>query len=283
MPVSISLGQSQVVAGSNNSVFTYNFPNSASFVQGDKIALQNLALYYSWTNISSTYGNNTFSYIWTGSSTTTTAVVIPNGFYSIAQLNSYLQSRFFANGQYLIDASGNYVYYLEIVANSSLNSFQINSYPVPQTLPTGFTQPANWAGYSASASNSPQLIIPATNIQTLLGFATGTYPPAAQNTAYSATSTTTPQISPVTSVYMFCSLVRNNLSRPNLILYNFSPNVGYGSQIQITPPYLVYIPIQAGNYPSITVSFYDQNFNSLVVGDPNMTILLAIKLASEEI
>ena len=281
MPITISLNASNVVAGSTNSVYSYRFPNSAVFSKGDKVALQSLSIYYSWYNITSVYNNNSFSYNWTvGVVTTVYPVVLPNGFFTISNINSYFQSVMFANGTYLINASGNFVYYSEIVANSVVNAFQINSYPVPTVLPAGYSQPANFAGYPAVPS-TPQFIIPSTSIQTLLGFTQGSYPPAIQSTAYSALSQTTPQISPITSVYMFCNLVRNNLSRPNSILYNFSANTTFGSQIQIVPPYLISIPIQQGTYPEVRVSFVDQNYNAIAIGDPNVSILLAISTADD--
>ena len=74
-----------------------------------------------------------------------------------------------------------------------------------------------------------------------------------------------------------CSLVKNGLSRPNQIIYNFSANTTYGSQIQIVPPFQVFSPIQEGSTPDITISFLDQNFNPIVIGDSNISVLLAIK------
>ena len=281
MPVSLALTQANVVSGTNKSVYSYNFPNSAVFKDGDRVALQNLNIYYSWNNITAAYKNNSFSYTWVvGVAVTTYVVTLPDGFYTIGQINAYLQSVMYANNHYLINGAGNYVYYLEIVANSIQNAFQINSYPIPTSLPAGYTAPAGWGGYPTSLS-TPQFIIPATNIQTLLGFTVASYPLAIQTTAYSAISNMTPQISPVTSVFLMCNLVKNNLSRPNQILYNFSPNTTYGSQIQITPPFQVFVPIQQGSYPSITISFLDQNFNPLVIGDSNISILLAIKTKDE--
>jgi hypothetical protein len=275
--VSIALTQSDVVSGSNNSKYNYRFPISAFFREGDQVALQTLNIYYSWPNISSTNNNNTFSYIWpTGAGSVTVNITVPNGFYTIEELNAYLQSVMVANNQYLIDSSGNYVYYLQITSNSTLYSFQLNSWPVPTSLPSGYTAPVGFPAYPTT-TRTPQFVIPSTNITTLLGFAAGSYPSAPQASAYSATSTQTPQISPVSSVNILCSLLNNSLSRPVNLLYNFAPNTTYGSQIQITPPTMVYQPIQTGTYNEIGISFVDQDFQPLNILDSNISVILSIK------
>jgi hypothetical protein len=277
---SIALTQGDVVSGSTNSVYEYNFPaGGVHFSKGFDVALQSLSMYYSWPNISASQGNNTFSYIWQG---VTTNVTIPTGFYTIAELNSYLQFIMVSNSQYLIDSTGNYVYYLEITTNSTLYSIQINAYPIPTALPVGYTAPPGWPGYPAVAE-TPQFVVPNTNFTNLIGFAAGTYPPVVQATTYSATSSFTPQVSPTSSVFILVNLINNKYGIPNTILYNFTPTVGYGSSISIMPPYLIYSAVQEGNYNSIRVSFVDQNFQPLNVLDSNLVILLAIRPPEQRI
>ena len=279
---SIALNQSNVVSGTSNSIYEYVFPSGGvKFTKGFAVALQSLNLYYSWPNISASQGNNTFSYIWPVGPTTVN-ITVPTGFYTIAELNSYLQYIMVQNGHYLINSSGNYVYYLELTTNSSLYAVQFNSYPIPTALPAGYTAPGSWPGYPVVAS-TPQLVVPATNFRNLIGFAAGTYPTVVQATTYSATSSFTPQVSPVSSVFMLVNLVNNKYAIPNSILYNFSPNVTYGSTISVIPPYLVYSKIQEGNYTSIRVSFVDQNFAPLNILDSNLTILLAIRPPEEKV
>ncbi len=273
----ISLNQSNVVSGSSNSRYQYSFPaGGVTFSVGFEVALQSLSMYYSWPNITGANSNNTISYSWKG---TVVNVNIPNGFYTISELNAYLQSVMVANNQYLINSSGNYVYFLEIATNSSLYAVQLNCYPIPtatQAATLGYTAPSGWGGYPVAAQ-TPQFIVPSTNIQNILGINAGTYPSVVQSTTYSKTSDFTPQVSPTSSVYLLVNLVNNRYGLPQNIIYNFSPNVTYGSQLSVMPPYLVYSKIQEGTYSTISVQFVDQNYQALNILDSNIAVLLSIR------
>lgn len=66
-------------------------------------------------------------------------VTIPDGYYDMTTLNSYLQFVMQQNGHYLINTAGNYVYFLEFVMNTSLDRVELHSWQLPQTLPTGWS------------------------------------------------------------------------------------------------------------------------------------------------
>ena len=138
----IVLNQTNILAGSNNSTLVYNFPTSVRF-DNHQIAVQSVNMYYSWTNINSTsLKNNTFTYTWVVAGTTTSyTVTIPNGLYEISDINSFLQYTFIQRGQYLINTTGQYVYYAEFLVNPNTYSVNIITYPVPTSLPTGWTLP----------------------------------------------------------------------------------------------------------------------------------------------
>ncbi len=161
--------------------------------------------------------------------------MLPNGFYTNSDLNSYLQQYCITNGLYLINASGQYVYYCEFLTNSNYYAIQFNAYSIPTALPAGWTQPANWIGYPAVAY-TPQLIVPSTNFRNVIGFNTGTYPSVQQTTTYSKLSDFVPQVSPVQSIILSCSLLSNQYSNPRTALYSFSPaGTAFGSLIQSNP------------------------------------------------
>ena len=108
----IVMNSSNLVQDGQNNKLIYKFPNSVVF-KNNSIAVSSVSMYYSWFNISQALGNNTFTYSWTNGTTVTTyQVVIPDGLYEIAQLNSYLQFVMISNDTYLIDSSGKYVYCL---------------------------------------------------------------------------------------------------------------------------------------------------------------------------
>ncbi len=272
----VILNMSNVVSnGGLNNVYRYTFPGSTGF-RNSKIAVSNIQIFYSWQNITSNYANNTLSMIFpTAATTATVSVTIPNGTYSVADLNSYLQSVMVANNYYLINGAGDYIYYLELVENASRYAIQLNTYPVPTALPAGWTNP----GWTLPAVGyTPQLVVPNTSIQTLLGFVAGTYPSPQQTAAYSVLSTSVPQLSPVSSVIVGCNLVNNKLSNPRSVIYSFSPGgTTYGNLIQSSAYQYSWVDIQDGTYSSIDITFYDQNFNNLQILDTNLVIFLLIQ------
>ena len=85
------------VNGSN--VFQYTFPNGFELPQGSEIAINSVNIPYSWINVSSTLGNNTFSYYISGNATAYT-VTLSNGFYLASDISNALQSAMKANGHY---------------------------------------------------------------------------------------------------------------------------------------------------------------------------------------
>ncbi len=63
------LSGANVVAGSNNTIYKYQFPQSIQLDKYASIALLKLDIYYCWFNISaSLYNNHQFSYKWFNSS-----------------------------------------------------------------------------------------------------------------------------------------------------------------------------------------------------------------------
>lgn len=258
---------------SDVSKFTYKFPTTINFPKHE-IALVNASVFYSWNNITSAYANNKFSYVWPVGNQTVN-ITIPDGFYTTAQINAYLQSIMVSNGHYLISGS-NYVYYLELIENPSLYAIQLNSYPIPSVLPAGYSAPANWPGYPALAS-TPQFVVVQNDFTKIIGFNVGTYPTIVQASSYSKTSDFTPQISPVSSVILSCSLVDNKFSIPADVFFCFTPDKPFGSLLDIRPYSFSWNEIAPGSYGQFDVVFYDQNFNLLKLKDTQIVIILAIR------
>lgn len=273
----IILNSSNVVAGSNNSIYRYVFPQGSVKFNKSKVAVASISMYYSWYNILASLGNNTYTYTWfdnAGSSNHT--ITMPDGFYDIEAINSYLQSQMIANGHYLVDGSGNYVYYLEFVTNSTYYSIQVNSYPIPTALPATYTNPASIT-FPVTAS-TPLLTVNADAFRDIIGFNAGTYPAVTQATNYSKLSDYTPQVSPVQSVILSCTLLNNRYSNPTTILYSFSPaGTTFGSLIQATPSQFSFVDIQSGNYNTFDIAFLDQSFNFLKINDNNLVVQLLIE------
>jgi hypothetical protein len=121
------------------------------------------------------------------------------------------------------------------------------------------------------------------SISQTVGAVTGTFYPvtATQSPSYSTiqtfSSAFTPQVSPLSSYVLTCSLLQNNYAVPNSLLYSFSPTGNFGASFTVAPYEYSFIDIQAGQYNSFNISFLDQNLTPVVLQDSNLVILLVIK------
>lgn len=282
----IVLNQSNILAGSNNSTLVYNFPTSVRF-DNHQIAVQSVNLYYSWANINSTsLRNNTFTYTWVvGASTTTYTVIIPAGLYEISDINSFLQFTFIQRGQYLINATGQYVYYAEFLVNPNTYAVNIITYPVPTSLPSGWTAPLANAQTGAVAfvgfptqNFNPLITIPA-NFSLIMGYTTNfaTSQNTGVNTILTYTSSISPQVQPNPTALMTISNISNEYSSPSSVIHSVVPDVGFGELIKSIPNEYVWCKLLKGTISSLFVRFVGQDSNNLAILDPNMTIILLIR------
>lgn len=340
------INSSNYVAGSGNT-FVYKFPTATSFAKGDRVALANVAMTNSTYNISAARGNNTVTILWasllkndiekipSGTAVTINGVTwraeyqnynfyFPDGFYTITQLNTYLQLQMFNMGMFMTKDNGaNIIYFFNIVAIPSQYSVQIQAYALPNigdqatwALPVlgdmvpinaipgltgalaGTTYPRagaskNWwcsdglipANFNINAT--PQLTLPS-SFSSLLGFTATSF---AWNNRVRATyassatnfnSTTAPQIAPVNSYIMTCSLLNNPYAVPINVFYTIPLSVGIGSLMSIYPSQLIWNDIAPNNYNQITIQFFDQVFNSITLQDPNIVVMLVILGEGEE-
>lgn len=283
------LNGTNVVSNGFNDTYKYSFPTGAVNFKNDQIAVSAVNMYYSWFNItsattSSQYGNNSFQYYWYNNAGIQGpyTITLPDGYYSVADLNAYLQSIMVSNGHYLVNSVGDYVYYLELVENATYYAVQFNSFPIPTALPAGWTNPA--AITFPAVATTPQLVILSTNnFGTVIGFNAGTYPTPVQATNYSKTSDFTPVIDPASSLIMTCNLLNNRYALPSTLLYSFTPaNTAFGAIINITPPEMSFVDIQDGSYNDIIIEFRDQNLRRLRINDTQLVIMLTIRNKREE-
>jgi hypothetical protein len=287
---SIILTGSNVSASDRtNSTLVYNFPSSVSF-PNHEIAVSSVSMYYAWYNIDTSatvLNNNQFSYTWVvGVTTTTYQVIIPAGIYEIADINNFLQFTMIQNGHYLINSASENVYYAEFLVNVNRYSVDINTFPVPTSLPTGFTQPvANpatgalaWGGYPTQVFN-PLITIPATNnfykiVGYVAGFATSQNTNIGTNLSYH--SSVAPQVQPNPTLFLNCNLVNNIYSNPSTNIFAITPTGALGSQIVIQPSEFTYNTIQ-GTTASLVFQLRGQSGSPITIQDTNMTIVLCIR------
>jgi len=282
------------VEGNDNNTFVYNFPNSV-ILKDKYIAVSSITMYYCWFNIRSSYNNNTFTYSWTvGGVSTNYNVILPDGLYEIADINSYLQWTMIDNGHYLIDTAGDNVYYAELVVNPTRNKVQLNTYQVPTSLPTGFTQPTGFAGYPTQTFNP--IITFTAEFNKIVGYTAGFasnpningayVPPTGNNNnnwvakedqKLSYLSNLIANVQPNSSIFMGISNINNPYSQPSSIIYSVVPNVAIGQQITERPPNFMWNKMIDGTYNQLRVQFLGLDKSPIPLTDPNLTIMLVIR------
>jgi hypothetical protein len=282
----IVLNSTNILAGSNNSTLVYNFPTSVKF-DNHQIAVQSVNMYYSWRNIDSTsLKNNTFTYTWVVAGATTVYTVnIPPGLYEIADINNFLQFTFIQRGQYLINATGQYVYYAEFLVNPNTYAVNIITYPVPTSLPSGWSLPVANTQTGAVAfvgfptQNFNPLITISAKFSLIVGYATNftTSQNTGVNTILTYTSSISPQVQPNPTALMTISNISNEYSSPSSVIHSVVPDVGFGELIKSIPNEYCFVKLLKGTISSLFVRFVGQDGNSLAILDPNMTIILLIR------
>ena len=122
MSFTLVLNSSNVVNRNTNSTYQYNFIGGNFIVDDDmEVMLSSAQIPYSIFNTATAYNNNKLIFGFpTGSATnsyTTFNITFPDGFYAVSDIRYYVQQFCITNGLYLIDASGNNVYYVEFQSN----------------------------------------------------------------------------------------------------------------------------------------------------------------------
>jgi hypothetical protein len=268
----------------NNSTYTYNFPYTVD-LSNFELALANVSLYYSWFSITPQLNNNQFTFNFpNGASNITYTVNITSGTYTVEQLNNFLEYFMFNNGLYLTNtATGELTYYLQILENENAYKIQIISYPLPTSLPSGYT---NGGGITfPTSSRQPQLIVPNTDFVNLIGFSAGTYPATQNASTYTVNGDLVPQISGgIQSVIMNCNVVNNKYSSTNSqsIHVLTSAGVQFGNLIVSEPNEYNFVPSGISSTSNITITFTDNYNRPLEIQDPNLTIKLLLKEKSIE-
>ena len=284
--------QKNVVPGSNNTVFEYNFPGGGiQLKHNTKLALASITMYQSTPNISAALNNNSFSYKWLGGATEF-PVVMPDGFYEISDMNNFLHQTMLNNGHYLTEVStNNAVWFLTMSVNPSTYKIDLLSFPLVNTFytPALYTQPAAVSGIPVwsvpAVSANPQYVITSNLFTNVVGFSAGTYPAASNNTVITTSSSTfSPQVNPLSSYLVKCNLVNNPYGIPNSLIYSFPPAGTFGQQFVVAPNEYSFIDAQDGYYNSMRIEFTDQNDRPVVILDSNINILVVItdRIGSDE-
>ena len=89
MPKVILLNSSDYTANSGNT-YTYSLPQNYKSNVGDQIGVSSDSMYNSTFNITASRGNNTIQLIWNSAIPVTYNLTIPDGYYSVSDINFFL-------------------------------------------------------------------------------------------------------------------------------------------------------------------------------------------------
>ena len=276
---------SRNIVGFNNNTFQYNFKNNGFTIPiGSEISVSSIQMPYSWYNVSTFYQNQNFRIIWPTIDTTQTInynVVLDDGFYTVDDIQNFIEQFCITNKLYLINANGDYVYYINLNYNLSAYKIQLILEPVPVSLPVGYSAPVGFPAFPTNAGGrTPRFQVLDDLFGRLIGFNVGISPPATITTAsYDKLSDYTPLGSNVNSIIVRCNVISNDVSMPSDILDSFGIPTGsnFGSNIVYEPSFQKWVTIREGTYSSMILTIQDQDFNDIKILDPNSVITLIIK------
>jgi len=275
MTLNLILNNNNVVSGSNNTRYRYKFNSPLEIKDEAEMTIANITMPYSWFNITTVNNNNriTFVFPFSGGAISYN-FIMPDGCYSVTDINAFLQQQCIANGLYLIDENGNNVYYTTLLYNPSYYAVQVIIQTVPSSLPTNWTQPSNWNGYPTTTTKSPTISFSA-NLFTLLGYPFLTLGTGTGN--FSFLSPLVPQGSIVNSLVIRSSIIDNDSGFPTDVLDVMPITSTFGANINYTPNTLKWVKCTAGTFQYFDIFFSDQNLNPMYILDNNVCISILLK------
>ena len=263
----------------SNNMYRLKLPKAVQFKKGDKLSLYSFSMYNSFYNISaSQYGNSNITFTWFNG--TVYDWVIPDGYYSLSDLNLWLQQQFIINKLYCTNANNSQnIYFVQFQTNSVLYKAQIDVYFMPSSTNAalyGYQIPSG-ASWTFPATNTMNKITINSNLKSYFGFSTqttfGEITPV-QNMNY--LSNICPTISPVFSIYLGCNLIVSEFNQIGNLFSQFPISAAYGNLIKIESTIDSQISIKEGIYSDIIITLWDQENRPLIFIDNELTLFLII-------
>jgi hypothetical protein len=202
------------IIGINNNTFQYKFINSGFTIpEGAEISVSSIQVPYSFYNVSNFYQNRNFCITWpVGAGSQNFDVVLDEGFYTVNDIQNFIEKFCIKNSLYLINANGDYVYYIYLAYNTTAYKIQLISAPVPTATPVGYTKPASFPAYPTVSAKTPLFVVQDDKFGSLLGFNIGTYPAVFQSAQFDKVSDYyTPKGSNINSIVVRCNCCENSV------------------------------------------------------------------------
>ena len=278
------LNSSHYVSGSSN-VFRYNFPNLPYFQNGEQIAVMSFSMYNSVFNVTSALNNNAFQVKLNFATPVTTTITLPDGFYSVDDIQNYIEYIMLQNKQYVVNSSGQNIFFFHLVENSVYYTINVICDLLPtsaQATTLGYTQPAGatWS-YPTTEAASQFIVLSTNSFGSIIGYDAATIGTGGTSAEIFSTDNT-PNIQPVNSFMVRCNMVNSSYSIPTDVIYTKSIDTGFGNLIQQHVNYPIWHDISPQSFGYCELTITDQVFNSVIINDVyGSVIVLAIKNKDE--
>ena len=263
----------------SNNMYRLKLSKAVQFKKGDKLSLYSFSMYNSFYNISaSQYGNSNITFTWFNG--TIYNWVISDGYYSLSDLNLWLQQQFIINKLYCTNANNSQnIYFVQFQTNSVLYKAQIDVYFMPSATNAALYayQIPSGASWTFPATNTMNKITINSNLKSYFGTSNtifGDITPA-QNMNY--LSDICPTISPVFSIYLGCNLIVSEFNQIGNLFSQFPISASYGNLIKIESRIDSLISIKEGIYSEIIITLWDQENRPLIFIDNELTLFLIIQ------
>jgi len=275
------INKSHLVSGTTNT-YRYEFSSNVDMSNID-IGLGSASIWFSWRNITSLKQNNKFTIIHpaTGVTNVTLNLTIPDGGYEISDINNFLRYYLVNNGYFIQNNTTlEQIVYCKFQVNPSTYSVEFVSYPMPTSLPSGFT--AGSAITFPSTTRAPQLTVNQAGFGTVIGFALGTFPAVQQTILTTSSSTAVPVVSDVTNVVLTLDSAMNPFAPNSKVIHSISPaGVKYAGLIKSEPNEIAWIPQQSGWRQNITIQLCNQQLQPIEQQDTDLTIKLLLRMRDQ--
>jgi hypothetical protein len=163
------------------------------------------------------------------------------------------------------------IYFIYVLVNNTKYSIYIITYPVPTTLPEGFTSSITFP----SVAKNPRLKLPS-GMNDIFGYDEG-FTTNAGREIQTYNSTKAPNVSPDSSVLLVCDQVNNEFSNLG-ILYAIFPSVGIGSLIIDRPSQPIYSKLKNESYNHLTIRILSsKTFKPIEIVDSEINFIFTIK------
>ncbi|KAF1319062.1 hypothetical protein FI667_g13420, partial [Globisporangium splendens] len=282
--IRVTINARHLVENGYNNTFRYSFPGANVDLSNTEVAVGSIAMYNSQFNINAiAYSNNSFKVeVPTASTVSTISVTLNDGYYTYADINRMIQTALVNAGAFLVDSDGNRVFFIQLTENATYYSAQVDLSSTPTTLGT-YTRPATGL-YSATGtglpttSRVPRLIFGNAEFGKVTGFTVGSYPSSSSTSSASFLSNIVPQVNPVSSYALRCSLIDNPFTLPSDILTTFNAaGTTIGQLISYKPNEYSWMTVSSGSYANITITIVDQEERFVRFRDKNVLIALIFR------